>query len=104
MGKFTNNILENEINNFLYSNILKANNLDSKDEKIILITFLFNAIQANTQNVIERDGKYQPQLSDFQSSATQNRNVKINSIHTASSLDFAFQMSNILFLFTNNFN
>jgi hypothetical protein len=73
-------------------------------KKIISITLLFIAVQINAQNNIEWDGKYQLQLSDFQSNATQIGNVKINSIHTASSLDFAFQMSNIEFMFTKNFN
>ncbi|MFV8442821.1 hypothetical protein [Flavobacterium sp. LB2P44] len=73
-------------------------------KKIFIITFLLITVQINAQNTIEWDGKYQLQLSDFQSSATQIGNVKINSIHTASSLDFAFQMSNIEFMFTKNFN
>jgi hypothetical protein len=70
----------------------------------ILITFLLITAQINAQNTIEWDEKYQLQLSDFQSSATQIGNVKINSINTASSLDFSFQMSNIEFMFTKNFN
>jgi hypothetical protein len=73
-------------------------------KKIISITLLFIAVQINAQNNIEWDGKYQLQLSDFQSNATQIGAVKINSIHTASSLDFAFQMSNVEFMFTKNFN
>ena len=73
-------------------------------KKTISIIFLFIAVQVNAQNTIEWDGKYQLQLSDFQSNASQIGNVKINSIHTASSLDFAFQMSNIEFMFTKNFN
>ena len=47
-------------------------------KKIISITLLLIAIQANAQNTIEWDGKYQLQLSDFQSNATQIGNVKIN--------------------------
>ncbi|SHN10767.1 hypothetical protein [Flavobacterium xinjiangense] len=73
-------------------------------KKIITILFLLVAVQINAQNTIEWDGIYQLQLSDFQSVATQIGNVKINSIHTASSLDFAFQMSNVEFMFTKNFN
>jgi hypothetical protein len=73
-------------------------------KKIITILFLLVAVQINAQNTIEWDGIYQLQLSDFQSAATQIGNVKINSIHTASSLDFAFQMSNVEFMFTKNFN
>ncbi|WP_156063253.1 hypothetical protein [Flavobacterium sp. ZB4P23] len=44
-------------------------------KKIILIIFLFNAIQANAQNIVEWHDKYQMQLSDFQSSATQIGNI-----------------------------
>jgi hypothetical protein len=73
-------------------------------KKIITIVLLLIAFQIDAQNNIEWDGKYELQLSDFQSVATQIGNVKINSIHTASSLDFAFQMSNIEFMFTKNFN
>lgn len=73
-------------------------------KKIITIVLLLIAFQIDAQNNIEWDGKYELQLSDFQSGATQIGDVKINSIHTASSLDFAFQMSNIEFMFTKNFN
>ncbi|RTZ06768.1 hypothetical protein [Flavobacterium sp. GSP6] len=45
-------------------------------KEIILVTFLFNAIQANAQNIVEWHDKYQMQLSDFQSSATQIGNIK----------------------------
>lgn len=73
-------------------------------KKIITTVLVLIAFQIDAQNNIEWDGKHELQLSDFQSSATQIGNVKINSIHTASSLDFAFQMSNIEFMFTKNFN
>jgi len=56
------------------------------------------------QNEIPWDGKYELQLSDFQSSATQIRNVNVYSIFTACGIDFAFAMSSVEFMFTKNFN
>ncbi|SFE81920.1 hypothetical protein [Flavobacterium xueshanense] len=73
-------------------------------KKIITITFLMIALQINAQNAIEWDGKYQIQLSDFKSKATQIGNVSSNSIQTASGLNFSIQMSNVEFMFTKNFN
>jgi hypothetical protein len=74
-----------------------------KNAFLIILLFLFS-VPLIAQNDIEWDGKYQLQLSDFQSKGTQIGNVKINSIHTASGLDFSIQMSNIEFMFTKNFN
>ncbi|SEG06610.1 hypothetical protein [Flavobacterium urumqiense] len=73
-------------------------------KKIIIIAFLLIAVQINAQNAIEWDGKYQIQLSDFKSKATQIGNVSSNSIQNASGLNFSIQMSNIEFMFTKNFN
>ena len=73
-------------------------------KKTISIIFLFIAVQINAQNNIEWDGKYQIQLSDFKSKATQIGNVSSNSIQTASGLNFSIQMSNVEFMFTKNFN
>ena len=73
-------------------------------KKIIIITFLLIAVQINAQNAIEWDGKYQIQLSDFKSKATQIGNVSSNSIQTASGLNFSIQMTNVEFMFTKNFN
>lgn len=73
-------------------------------KKIITITFLMIALQINAQNAIEWDGKYQIQLSDFKSKATQIGNVSSNSIQTVSGLNFSIQMSNVEFMFTKNFN
>ena len=72
--------------------------------QLFTITFLAIAGFINGQNLIEWDGKYQLQLSDFQSSSTQIGNVNIYSLHTASSFDFSFYMSNAEFMFTKNFN
>jgi len=73
-------------------------------KKTISIIFLFIAVQINAQNNIEWDGKYQIQLSDFKSKATQIGNVSSNIIQTASGLNFSIQMSNVEFVFTKNFN
>ncbi|MEZ7498863.1 hypothetical protein QO200_08935 [Flavobacterium sp. Arc3] len=74
-------------------------------KKAIIFFIFFHVLTANAQNSIEWDGIYQLQLSDFQSQATQiGSGVTISSIHTASSLDFGFMMSNIEFMFTKNFN
>lgn len=74
--------------------------------KIAIVFFLFfQVVISNAQNAIEWDGTYELQLSDFQSNATQiGSEVTVTSINTASSLDFAFMMSNVEFMFTKNFN
>jgi hypothetical protein len=74
-------------------------------KKAILFFLIIQALAINAQNSIEWDGIYQLQLSDFQSKATQiGSELSITSIHTASSLDFAFMMNNVEFMFTKNFN
>lgn len=74
-------------------------------KKAIVFFLLIQVLTTNAQNSIEWDGIYELQLSDFQSEATQiGSDVTITSIHTASSLDFGFMMSNIEFMFTKNFN
>lgn len=56
------------------------------------------------QNDINWDGKYQLQLTDFKSPATQIGNTTIYSINFPSGIEFSFSMSNMKFLFTKNFN
>ncbi|WP_339918593.1 hypothetical protein [uncultured Flavobacterium sp.] len=74
-------------------------------KKAIIFFLLIQVLTTNAQNSIEWDGIYQLQLSDFQSEATQiGSDVNITSIHTASSLGFAFMMNNVEFMFTKNFN
>lgn len=73
-------------------------------KKTIISTLLLITVQINAQNAVEWDGKYQIQLSDFQSKATQIGNASGNSIQTASGLNFSLQMSNVEFMFTKNFN
>lgn len=70
----------------------------------LLFLFFLISFSLLAQNDVEWDGKYQIQLSDFQSKATQIGNININSIQTASGLNFSIQMSNIEFMFTKNFN
>ena len=60
-------------------------------------------MQANAQH-IEWDGKYQLQLSDFQSASTQIGNVNMYTIYTGNNIDFSYQMSNYEFMLTKNFN
>ena len=67
-----------------------------------IIILLSSSVQG--QNTIEWDGKYQLQLSDFQSLATQIGEVNIYSLQTASSFDFSFYMNSIEFMSTKNFN
>ncbi len=74
--------------------------------KISLITILVVLFSASliAQNTVEWNENYKIQLTDFQSKGTQIGNTQINSIHTASGLDFSIQMTNIEFMFTKNFN
>ena len=57
-----------------------------------------------SQNDIVWDGKYQLEVSDFQSSATQIGGVNVASLHTSLGVDFSFYMSNFEFMVTKNFN
>lgn len=75
----------------------------NKISLIAIFLFLFSA-PLIAQNAIEWNENQQLQISDFQSKGTQIGDTKINSIHTASGLDFSLQMSNIEFMFTKNFN
>lgn len=71
---------------------------------LLVVAFFTLVIPLNGQNAIEWDGKYQLQLSDFQSSTTQIGGTNVYSLHTASGIDFSFYMSNAEFIFTKNFN
>jgi hypothetical protein len=72
-------------------------------QKFIIIFWACTCI-VNGQNIIDWDGKYQLQLSDFQSATTQIGLGNIYSLHTGSGMDFSFYMSNAEFIFTKNFN
>jgi len=73
-------------------------------KKFIIIWFLFFTTTGFSQNIIEWDGIYKLKLSDFQSPATQIGDVSMYSLHSASTIDFAFHMTNAEFMFTKNFN
>ena len=73
-------------------------------KKIIIALFIVVSTTVSAQNKVEWDGKYELQLSDFQSEGTQVGGTSIISMQTASSLQFGFQMSNVEFMFTKNFN
>ncbi|WP_367754737.1 hypothetical protein [Flavobacterium sp. WC2430] len=75
----------------------------SKIFLIAILLFLFSA-PSIAQNTVEWNENYKLLLSDFQSKGTLIGNTQINSIHTASGLDFSIQMTNIEFMFTKNFN
>jgi hypothetical protein len=58
----------------------------------------------NAQNVVDWDGKYIIQLSDFRSSSTEIGGTNVYSLYSSSSVDFSYHMSNAEFMFTKNFN
>ncbi len=70
----------------------------------ILFAFILFATTMYSQNEINWDGKYQLQLSDFQSASTQIGNVNVNNLFMACGFEFSFAMSSIEFMFTKNFN
>ncbi len=72
--------------------------------KTILFCFLFIANLLYAQNDINWDGKYQIQLSDFQSTSSQIGDVKTYSIFTSCGPELLFYMSNAELMFTKNFN
>ncbi len=74
-------------------------------KSLIAILYLTaTTIYSQGQNVIDWDGQYKLQLSDFQSKATKIGEGNINSLYSSAKMDFSFQMSSYEFLFTKNFN
>jgi hypothetical protein len=71
---------------------------------LVLVVFFALTFFVKAQQNLDWDGSYQLQLSDFQASSTQIGSSKIYSIHSGSSFDFAFHMTNAEFMFTKNFN
>jgi hypothetical protein len=69
---------------------------------MLLVMFSYYSLHA--QDVVEWDGKYQIELSDFKSPTTQIGEGNIYSLYGGSSFDFAYQMANAEFMFTKNFN
>lgn len=75
-----------------------------KIKSSLLFVLIFWTTFTTAQNIIEWDGIYQLQLTDFQSPSSQIGDVNIYSIHTTSGMDFSFHMSAGEFIFTKNFN
>jgi hypothetical protein len=73
-------------------------------KKVFIVIYIFFANNIYSQNDVNWDGKYQLQLSDFQSAATQIGNASNNNIFIAAGFDFSFTMSSMEFMFTKNFN
>lgn len=73
-------------------------------KKILLILCILFFANSYSQNEINWDGKYQLQLSDFQSPSTKIGKVNVNSFMMFVGIEFNFAMSNIEFMFTKNFN
>lgn len=69
-----------------------------------IITLILVSSSTYAQSVIEWDGNYNLQLSDFQSPTTQITGANMYSLYSGSGFDFAFHMSNAEFMFTKNFN
>ncbi len=73
-------------------------------KKLIVLLFIVQSITIKAQNVIDWDGVYQIQLTDFQLSSSQIGETNVYSIISGTSMEFAFYMSNAEFMFTKNFN
>jgi hypothetical protein len=71
---------------------------------LLLSIFILSYSLGISQEEIQWDGKYQLQLSDFQSSTTQIGKTNISSIYVQPGIEFSYNMSNVEFMFTKNFN
>lgn len=72
--------------------------------RYILLALLLCPAFSYSQRIIDWDGTYQLQLSDFQSPLTEIAPVSVFGVNTGGGIDFAFHMSNTEFMFTRNFN
>ncbi|NAS13970.1 hypothetical protein [Poritiphilus flavus] len=72
----------------------------------IFIAFIFISTFGFSQEAsIPWESDYQIQLEDFKASTTQiNKDLSNISVHSGVMIDFGFQMSNVAFMFTKNFN
>lgn len=70
---------------------------------MILLIFSSHA-GGYAQSIIEWDGKYQLQLSDFQSASSQVGQGEINYITVFAGMEYRLAMTNAEFMFTKNFN
>jgi hypothetical protein len=73
-------------------------------KNIFLGVIVLSSFALKSQNVIEWNGNYKLQLSDFQALTTQVGNSNIYSLHNATKMDFFFQMSNYEFMLRKDFN
>jgi hypothetical protein len=73
-------------------------------KQLLLTAFTLSVLSVYGQNAIDWNGEYQLTLADFQSAATQVGNVSHYSLHSASQIDFSYQMTSGEFMFTKNFN
>lgn len=73
--------------------------------KNLLVILLCLSLQVSIgQDIIDWDGKYQLQFSDFQSPKTKIGDVNQNTINSAIGINFEFEMTSAEFIFTKNFN
>jgi len=72
--------------------------------KYILLSFLLLLQGLHAQEIVEWDGVYQLEISDFQSKGSRIGGTDLYSLHTASNIDFAYAMNSAVFMFTKNFN
>lgn len=68
------------------------------------LAFLTLVSISQAQNIVEWDGKYLLQLSDFQSPNSKIGEGNFYSLNAASTIDFSFYMSNAEFMLSKNFN
>ena len=73
-------------------------------KKLFSLLCIFISIITYSQSEINWDGKYNLQLSDFNSASTQIGGVQVNNIMMPIGFDFSIMMSNVEFMFTKNFN
>lgn len=73
-------------------------------KQLVISAIVIFSISAKAQNTINWDGKYQLQFSDFQSPSTKIGETRIYSVYPSAVMDLMFNMTNIEFMATKNFN
>ncbi len=73
-------------------------------KKLLTLALIFSVTIVKSQSVIDWNEDYELQLSDFQPEFVEIGNGYRILLNTATSMSFQFQMSNIEFMFTKNFN
>lgn len=71
---------------------------------LFLSIFILSCSLGISQEEIHWNGKYQLRLSDFKSHTTQIGKTQISSIYIQPGIDFSYNMTNVEFMFTKNFN